>query len=302
MIRTMIVVAAVIALAGVVSADSRTTTELRAAADKGDVEAQVALGDRYRFGDRVSQDDAKAARWYRLAADQGHAKAQFELGAMYYYGWGVSQDNAKAAQLYRLAAEQGNADAQLEIGLMYRYGEGVTKDYISAYAWLILAADRDEVARYAAREVEDLVSLLTTEQVTEAKRMARELRGQIEADSVELAEQAEKAATRAEESASQARLQDAGNDHILSAGLLCKDHIESLSNYAHRWTDGILGFKFSRFSWEDEDDSIVRYYGDKIQFQNAFGAWINYIYWCDYDTRNDGPVRVGIDRAGKLTD
>ena len=184
MIRTIVVVAAVIALAGVACAESRTITELRAAADKGDIEALVALGDRYRFGDGVSQDDVKAAKWYRLAADQGHAKAQFELGVMYYYGWGVSQDNADAAHFYLLAAEQGNAEAQLEIGLMYRYGEGVTKDYISAYAWLILAADRDEVARYAAREIEDLVSLLTTEQVTEAKRMARELRAQIKADSV----------------------------------------------------------------------------------------------------------------------
>ena len=88
---------------------------------------------------------------------------------------------------------------------------------------------------------------------------------------------------------------------MLSAGIWCKDHIESLSNYAHRWTDGILGFKFSRFRWENEDETIIRYYGDKIQFQNAFGAWINYIYWCDYDTINERFVRVGIDCAGKLT-
>jgi TPR repeat protein len=87
MIRTIVVVAAVIALAGVACAESRTITELRAAADKSDVGARVALGDRYRFGDGVSQDDVKAAKWYRLAADQGHAKAQFELGVMYYYGW-----------------------------------------------------------------------------------------------------------------------------------------------------------------------------------------------------------------------
>ncbi len=60
--------------------------ELRSTAERGDVLAQYNLGEMYRLGQGVPQDDSEAARWYRLAAEQGYALAQFNLGLMYARG------------------------------------------------------------------------------------------------------------------------------------------------------------------------------------------------------------------------
>ena len=47
----------------------------------------------------------------RTAAEQGLASAQFRLGNMYRTGEGVPQDDGEAVKWYRLATEQGNASA-----------------------------------------------------------------------------------------------------------------------------------------------------------------------------------------------
>ncbi len=51
----------------------------------------------YAKGQGVSQNDAKAAKWFRKAADQDHAAAQSNLGLMYAQGKGVAQNDAEAA-------------------------------------------------------------------------------------------------------------------------------------------------------------------------------------------------------------
>ena len=43
--------------------------ELRTRAERGDVVAQLLLGDMYDNGEGVAQDAVEAVRWYRLAAD-----------------------------------------------------------------------------------------------------------------------------------------------------------------------------------------------------------------------------------------
>ena len=45
-------------------------------AEQGSVDAQFYLGECYRCGLGVQQDDVKAAEWYKKAAEQGHEKAQ----------------------------------------------------------------------------------------------------------------------------------------------------------------------------------------------------------------------------------
>ena len=77
------------------------------------------MGEIYREGKGVPQDDAKAAKWYRKAAAQGHTDAQAILDLIHKEGKGVPQDDAKTAKLYRKAAEQGNAIAQFNLGEMY---------------------------------------------------------------------------------------------------------------------------------------------------------------------------------------
>ena len=109
-------------------------------ADRGDAEAQVTLGLRYKHGMGVPQDSGEALNWFLRASRQGSAFAQARLGGMYRDGSGVAQNYAEAVKWYRESAEQGNSTAQLALGILYKEGEGVPQDDEEALKWLKLAA------------------------------------------------------------------------------------------------------------------------------------------------------------------
>ena len=150
----------------------RALEEWRPLAKRGNVEAQNMLGYMYRYGQGVPQDFELARQWYRLAADQGHARAQNNLGAMYRQGLGIPQDFKKAFRWFLRAAEQGNGGAQNHLGLMYFEGEGVAKDEIEAFKWAYLSAQQG--VEPAILAVEFLEQKLSSEQIQEAKRLAKE--------------------------------------------------------------------------------------------------------------------------------
>ena len=117
-------------------------TELKRAAENGDVEAQYELGNMYSFGIRVAKDDSEAAKWYRKAAEQGNVVAQRFLGYAYSNGEGVTQDKIEAIKWYRKAAEQGDDVAQRNLAIIYSRGEGVTQNYSEAIKWYRKAAEQ----------------------------------------------------------------------------------------------------------------------------------------------------------------
>ena len=126
----------------------------------------------YRQGLGVPQDDKEAVNWYRKSAEQGDADAQHNLGVMYKKGLGVPQDYKEAVNWYRKSAEQGDAWAQDALGLMYRQGLGVPQDNVYAHMWFNIAASNGDDD---ARSNRDLVAIrMTTEQLTEAQKLARE--------------------------------------------------------------------------------------------------------------------------------
>ncbi len=108
-------------------------------AEQGDADAQIEIGNIYRFGTGVITDNIKALKWYRFAAAQGNAKAQFLVGDFYHFGMGTAQNYIEAVRWYRLAAAQGNTGAQIQLGVMYQAGLGVTKDYVEAVRWYRLS-------------------------------------------------------------------------------------------------------------------------------------------------------------------
>ena len=151
---------------------TRALEEWRPLAKGGNVEAQNMLGYMYRYGQGVPQDFEQARYWYRLAADQGHARAQNNLGVMYRQGLGMPQDYQEALRWFRRSAEQGNGGAQNHLGLMYFQGEGVAKDEVEAYKWAYLSAEQG--VEPAMQAVEFLEHQLTSDQIQEGKRLARE--------------------------------------------------------------------------------------------------------------------------------
>ena len=69
----------------------------------------------------------------------------------------------------------------------------------------------------------------------------------------------------------------------MTAGFRCEEPVERLAKWSHKWIDGVLEPKFGSFRWKDKDRGTLTYLGDRIQFQNGFGAWQDYVYECDYD-------------------
>ncbi len=148
--------------------------EWKAAAEKGNAEAQFDLGLLYAQGLGVRRDLTEAAKWYQKSADQGNGEAQFALGQMYSRGWGTPRDAAdavrwlqmansvesdgpptdwtpiegygmakdpqKAVYWYQQAAGKGHPEAQYNLARLYADGEGVKRDQEQAARWVSASA------------------------------------------------------------------------------------------------------------------------------------------------------------------
>jgi len=64
------------------------------------------------------------------------------------------------------------------LGFPYAIGIGVAKDYVEAYAWWNLASATD---KDAGKRRDDLENEMSPQQVADAQKRTRELRGMIEA-------------------------------------------------------------------------------------------------------------------------
>lgn len=107
--------------------------ELESLAEKGLVDAQVAVGNHYLYANRVKKSTADAAKWYNRAAFQGNEKAKAQLFSFY-------NDELKAH------AENGYADAQYAIGQCYQYAYEVNHSYSDAMKWYLKASSQGHKA------------------------------------------------------------------------------------------------------------------------------------------------------------
>lgn len=111
------------------------------AADAEHPIAMAYLGKIYLEGsDKVEQDNKTAYKYFKKAAELGNPVGQSGLGLMYLYGRGVERDTTKALQYFKQAAEQGWVDGQLQLGNMYFSGTGVKPDYKLATMYFSLAS------------------------------------------------------------------------------------------------------------------------------------------------------------------
>ena len=150
---------------------------LRAAAENKYPSAYYQLGEAYRLGRGIEQDQKAAAEWYRLGAEAGVADCQCAygvanlfgdgipkdeeqahnlfmtaslqdsdwglhlLGQTYEYGNGTPKDLVKAFDCYKRGAERNYPKSCYSVGLAYLYGEGVAINYSASARWLKVAAD-----------------------------------------------------------------------------------------------------------------------------------------------------------------
>ena len=77
--------------------------------------------------------------------------------------------------------------------------------------------------------------------------------------------------------------------HIEDAEKYCVREISKLSKYSVEWYNNILVNAFDRYRWRDQSNGLVTYLGDKVKFQNVFGAMENYVYECDMVLNKNHP-------------
>uniref|UniRef100_A0A7S2RHK4 Uncharacterized protein n=1 Tax=Mucochytrium quahogii TaxID=96639 RepID=A0A7S2RHK4_9STRA len=77
---------------------------------------------------RGSED---ALRLYELAAEQGNVEARLKIGDFYYYGMGELKDPnfELAAEHYKQASNLHNAQAMFNLGFMHQHGIGLPRDF-----------------------------------------------------------------------------------------------------------------------------------------------------------------------------
>ena len=104
-------------------------------------EAQLEVGQSYRYGNPVLQDDEAAFTWFTQAwntSKETLSQAAFELSDQYAKGEGTPQDAVQAAHFLAIAAEQQNPSAQYQLGITAYTAEPA--QLTDAFAWFSNAA------------------------------------------------------------------------------------------------------------------------------------------------------------------
>ena len=118
-------------------------SEIQAAAEQGDRDAQFELGLIYQGGRGVPQDKEQAKQWFTQAAQKGHGRAQYALALLYRE---QGADISQSLKWQRQAAQSGYAEAQYGMGLLYANGQYLQQDKTQARFWFEQAAAQGHVA------------------------------------------------------------------------------------------------------------------------------------------------------------
>lgn len=109
--------------------------------EQGNADAKYILATKYRNGEGVEMDKAKAAQLYRELADQGDSDAQYDLAFMLDSGEGIEQDREQSEKYFKLSADQSDSDACLCYGgILFERG-----DYEGAEKYFMTSAMKGDV-------------------------------------------------------------------------------------------------------------------------------------------------------------
>lgn len=105
-------------------------------------------------------------------------------------------------------------------------------------------------------------------------------------------EKIEAAEKKAQEEKCRQELACWSENKFFTTSSACQQKLEKLARYDFEWTDAALEPKFSHYRWLDQKAGTVTYIGDKLKFQNGYGAWTHISYECDYDPINETVLDV----------
>lgn len=122
------------------TAQQTVNSNLLAAAERGDVNAQKHVSDGYKNGTYgFRKNPSQAFYWMSEAAQQGDAEAQYTLSKYLKEGFGTKEDKEEALVWMKKAADNNLTQAQSEYGF-WKFREN---QYKEAVPYLQKAADKD---------------------------------------------------------------------------------------------------------------------------------------------------------------
>lgn len=140
-------------------------------AQKGNIEAQVLVGNYYSYNENPKKDYKLAYNWFSKAEKQGNGEATFAIGIMYAGGNYVSRDLAMAKKFIMKAVEAHYWEACSFYAGMLEDGNssfGCEKDLAEAAKWYEIAGDSgNEYSYYHAA----LINYNQIQNFNEAKRI-----------------------------------------------------------------------------------------------------------------------------------
>lgn len=105
------------------------------------------------------------------------------------------------------------------------------------------------------------------------------------------------ATAQAAAEACRTNLKCVGEKYIGHATGPCTRLVERLAKNTFRWIDGWTEPKLSNYAWANKKKGTIAYLGDKIEFQNGFGAWIRHTYRCDFDPASESIIDVSAEQG-----
>lgn len=112
------------------------------------------------------------------------------------------------------------------------------------------------------------------------------------------AEKQAKAQAKAEADAKCAQdLSCIGEKFVITVSGFCSQRVEQQAKNVVQWTDKTLEHKFGHYQWGNQAKTVVTLAGDKVQFQNGLGAFVNMVYACDVDVKSGEVVGVRVDEG-----
>ena len=143
-------------------------------ANAGNLDAQYQLGYVNCAVEGFQDNCASGIEWWSKAAEHYHVLSQIMLGLSYEQGYGVLKNMKVAAYWYTKAANTGEGSSARQLGRLFALGEGVPKDLVQSHMWFNLSASTGNEEAKKARDA--LEKIMTSVQIAEAERYAREWR------------------------------------------------------------------------------------------------------------------------------
>ncbi len=159
-------------LGGFVVDLSRAEKLYHQSAEKGQVDAMLALADLYSRGGGVKPNFGVARIWHEKAARAGNVDAMVLLGKDFTGSNGLPPNYDQARIWFEQAASAGDSEAMRSLGDLYRNGQGVDVSMVDALMWYRLAVRAGNADAQSGNNL--LTRILPADKQADAERRAQE--------------------------------------------------------------------------------------------------------------------------------